>query len=211
MTDESLSGRFTAEDDVEIKSIKPLYRGFFKLEQYTFRHKLFAGGWSGEVVREVFERGHAVVVLPYDPITDKVVLIEQIRIPAITTTDSVWLYELVAGMIEPNESHLDVAKRELIEETGLTASDWQYVNSYLASPGGTTERFYLYLAKVDASVATGVHGLESEAEDIKVHVVSREQAYAMTQNGEIDNVSTVLGLQWLMLNYQKLIPISTSM
>ncbi|WP_394130335.1 ADP-ribose diphosphatase [Shewanella maritima] len=194
-----------AKADVEILEKKSLYQGFFRLEQYTFRHKLFAGGWSQPITREVFERGHAVVVLPYDPVTDQVVLIEQIRIPAITTTDKVWLYELVAGMIEPNESHIDVAKRELQEETGLSANTWQYINSYLSSPGGTSERFYLYLAHIDATQAGGVHGLEDESEDIKVHVVSRQRAYAMTQTGEIDNVSTVLGIQWLMLNHSQVI------
>ncbi|MBR9727666.1 ADP-ribose diphosphatase [Shewanella intestini] len=195
---------FNANDDVDMLSIKPLYQGFFTLAQYTFRHKLFAGGWSQPVTREVFERGHAVVVLPYDPKTDSIVLIEQIRIPSITTTKQVWLLELVAGMIEENESHLEVAKRELAEETGLVGESWQYINSFLASPGGTTERFYLYLAHVDSSKAQGIHGLVSESEDIKVHVVSRARAYEMTQTGEIDNVSTVLGIQWLMLNLQRM-------
>ncbi len=194
---------FTSKD-VEIISKKPLYQGFFSMEAYTFKHKLFAGGWSEPVTREVFERGEAVVVLPYDPVTDSVVLIEQIRIPAYQSSTSPWLLELVAGMIDKGYSAEEVAHKELMEEAGVTAEKLTRVNSYLASPGGTTERFHFYWAKVDASQAKGIHGLDTENEDIRVHVVSRELAYQQVVNGEIDNASTVIGLQWLQLNYQSL-------
>ncbi|GGB46962.1 ADP-ribose diphosphatase [Shewanella inventionis] len=193
---------FDASSDFELISKKVLYKGFFQLDEYTFKHKLFKGGWSGVVTREVFERGSAVVVLPYDPIRDEVVLIEQIRVPALATTKSIWLLELVAGMIEPGESPEQVATRELAEEAGLTLQSLTPINSYLVSPGGTTERFYLFWGHVDATKASGVHGLDHENEDIRVHVVSRQQAYDWVNDGRIDNASTVLGIQWLMLNYQ---------
>lgn len=175
------------------------------MDEYTFKHKLFAGGWSKPVTREVFERGHAVVVLPYDAKQDKVVLIEQVRFPALATAKSPWLLELVAGMIAPAETPLDVAHRELMEETGLMAKQIHSVNSYLASPGGSTERFYFYWADVDSNDARGLHGLAEEHEDIRLHVMSREQAYERVVAGEIDNASTVIGLQWLQLNYQQLV------
>ncbi|WP_330130920.1 ADP-ribose diphosphatase [Shewanella xiamenensis] len=194
-----------SQTDIEILEKKSLYQGFFALEQFTFKHKLFAGGWSQPVTREVFERGHAVVVLPYDPKCDKVVLIEQVRFPALATTKSPWLMELVAGMIAPDETPEDVAHRELLEETGLTARHIRFVSSYLASPGGSTERFYFYWAEVDSSQAQGLHGLADEHEDIRLHVVDREVAYHGVVNGEIDNASTVIGLQWLQLNYQQLV------
>lgn len=181
-----------------------MYQGFFSLDEYTFKHKLFAGGWSQPVTREVFERGHAVVVLPYDIKQDKIVLIEQVRFPALATTKSPWLMELVAGMIAPEETAVDVAHRELFEETGLVANSMHFINSYLASPGGSTERFYFYWADIDSSNARGLHGLAEEHEDIRLHVMSREQAYNSMLNGEIDNASTVIGLQWLQLNYQQL-------
>ena len=193
-----------SQKDIEIIGKKSLYQGFFSLDEYTFKHKLFAGGWSQPVTREVFERGHAVVVLPYDIKQDKIVLIEQVRFPALATTKSPWLMELVAGMIAPEETAVDVAHRELFEETGLVANSMHFINSYLASPGGSTERFYFYWADIDSNDARGLHGLAEEHEDIRLHVMSREQAYNSMLGGEIDNASTVIGLQWLQLNYQQL-------
>ncbi|MCL1041535.1 ADP-ribose diphosphatase [Shewanella marisflavi] len=198
-----MSQKFT-DDDVQMLGKRTLYQGFFRMEEYRFKHRLFAGGWSQEVVREVFERGHAVVVLPYDPVTDKVVLIEQIRIPVLEAAPTPWLLELVAGMIETGESAEQVAHRELQEESGLVASEMHYVSQYFSSPGGTSERFDFYWAKVDACQADGLHGLDEEHEDIKVHVMPREAAYQLLCDGIINNASTVIGLQWLQLHYQNL-------
>ncbi|WP_299805923.1 ADP-ribose diphosphatase [uncultured Shewanella sp.] len=191
-------------NDVELLGKKPLYKGFFKMDEYRFKHRLFNGGWSGEVCREVFERGHAVVVLPYDPISDEVVLIEQIRIPVLESGKTPWLFELVAGMIDSGQTSMDVAHRELKEETGLSAQSITKVNEYFSSPGGTSERFDFYWAKVCAADAQGIHGLDEEHEDIRVHVLGREQAYQMVVDGKIDNASTVIGLLWLQLNYQEI-------
>ena len=204
MSEKQTLTTFDANSDFSLISKKVLYKGFFQLDEYTFKHKLFKGGWSGEVTREVFERGHAVVVVPYDPVRDEVILIEQIRVPALVTTKSIWLLELVAGMIAPGELPEQVAERELAEETGLNSLGLTYVNSYLSSPGGTTERFYLFWGRVDTTYAGGIHGLDYENEDIRVHVVSRQQAYEWVNNGRIDNAATVLGIQWLMLNYQQI-------
>lgn len=196
--------RLLGKNDIEVLEAKPLYQGFFRMMQYRFRHRLFAGGWSDIVTREVFERGHAVVVLPYDPVTDSVVLIEQVRFPALETSKSPWLLELVAGMIEAGEAPDDVARRELMEEAGLEAKSLTSIGSYLASPGGCSERFYAYVATVDAALAQGLHGLAEEHEDIRVLVLPRSEAYALVESGDIDNGSTVIGLQWLELNHHKL-------
>ncbi|ABZ78197.1 NUDIX hydrolase [Shewanella halifaxensis HAW-EB4] len=195
-------------DDVKLLSKNTLFKGFFKMDEYRFKHRLFNGGWSDEVSREVFERGHAVVVLPYDPISDQVVLIEQIRIPVLESGKNPWLLELVAGMIDSGQLSADVAHRELKEEAGLHAQQLTKVNEYFSSPGGASERFDFYWAKICAAEAKGVHGLEHEQEDIRVHVLSREQAYQMVVSGRIDNASTVIGLLWLQLNYQDIIKLN---
>lgn len=193
------------QNDVELLGKKTLYKGFFKMDEYRFKHRLFNGGWSDVVTREVFERGHAVVVLPYDPLSDQVVLIEQVRIPVLDSGKSPWLLELVAGMIDAGQSSAEVARRELQEEAGLRAQALTKVNEFFSSPGGTSERFDFYWAKVSADEAKGIHGLVHEQEDIRVHVLSREQAYQMVVSGRIDNASTVIGLLWLQLNYQDIV------
>ncbi|MTC13264.1 ADP-ribose diphosphatase [Providencia stuartii] len=192
------------KNDVEIISKRKLFNGFFQMIEYRFRHRLFEGGWSEEITREVFERGHAGVILPYDSEADKVVLIEQIRLPAIETSQTPWLLEAVAGMIETDETAEQVVRREADEEAGLVIGRTEKALSYLSSPGGTSERMYVYVGEVDSSHASGIHGLKSENEDIRVHVVSREQAYQWVEEGIIDNAATVIVLQWLQLNYKKL-------
>ncbi|YCI81088.1 ADP-ribose diphosphatase [Enterobacteriaceae bacterium] len=190
--------------DVEIIARETLWRGFFSLDVYCFRHRLFNGEMSGEIRREIFERGHAAVLLPFDPVRDEVVLIEQIRIAAFDTSETPWLLELVAGMIETGETPDDVARREAVEEAGLTVQRTKPVLSYLASPGGTSERLSILVGEVDATQAEGVHGLVEENEDIRVHVVSREQAYQWVEEGKIDNAASVIALQWLQLHHEAL-------
>jgi len=193
-----------AKNDVEIIARETLYSGFFSMDLYRFRHRLFNGEMSGEIKREIFERGHAAVLLPFDPVRDEVVLVEQIRIAAYDVSESPWLLEMVAGMIEEGESVEDVARREALEEAGLVVGRTKPVLSYLASPGGTSERLSIMVGEVDATTAEGIHGLADENEDIRVHVVSREQAYQWVEEGSIDNAASVIALQWLQLHYQTL-------
>ena len=193
-----------AKNDVEIIARETLYSGFFSMDLYRFRHRLFNGEMSGEIRREIFERGHAAVLLPFDPVRDEVVLVEQIRIAAYDVSESPWLLEMVAGMIEEGETVEDVARREALEEAGLVVGRTKPVLSYLASPGGTSERLSIMVGEVDATTAEGIHGLADENEDIRVHVVSREQAYRWVEEGSIDNAASVIALQWLLLHYQAL-------
>ncbi|MGA8118658.1 ADP-ribose diphosphatase [Rouxiella badensis] len=191
-------------NDLEIIAIENRYQGFFSINAYRFRHRLFNGEMSREVVREVFERGHAAVLLPYDPIRDEVVVIEQIRIPALGSSETPWLLEMVAGIIEEGETVEDVARREALEEAGVVVKRCKPVLSYLASPGGTSERLSIMVGEVDATTAEGIHGLETENEDIRVHVVSREQACRWVEEGAIDNAASVIALQWLALHHESL-------
>lgn len=190
---------FTAAD-VEISGEHTVFQGFFTMKSYQFRHRLFRGGWSETVTREMFERGHAVVVLPFNPQSDEVVLIEQIRLGALPTSGSPWLLEAVAGMFGPAEDAEQVARREAEEEAGLMLGRLLPMLSYLSSPGGTTERIHLYLGELCGPVQGGVFGLAEEHEDIKVHVLSRMQAVELLNAGKIDNAATVIALQWLSLH-----------
>ena len=196
-----------SHQDLTILKEETVYKGHFELKKIHFKHKLFNGGVSGEVVRELLVKGAAAALIAYDPVLDNVVLIEQVRIGAyVPDSDrSPWLLELVAGMIDKGaESPAEVAIREAQEEAGLTVSNVEHALSVWDSPGGQLERLHLFLGLVDSSQVGGIYGLlEEENEDILVHVVSREQAYQWVVEGKIDNVIAVIGLQWLELNYQK--------
>ncbi|EHU4943948.1 ADP-ribose diphosphatase [Vibrio vulnificus] len=193
---------FTPED-VEVLSKEPLFQGFFKMIKYRFRHKLFVGGWSNVIEREMFERGHAAAMLPYDPIRDQVVLIEQIRVGALEHQHP-WQLEIVAGMIDRDESADDVVRREAQEEAGLEVGQLVSVVSYYPSAGGCSEKLDVFIGEVDASKAHGIHGLDYEDEDIRVHVMTREQAYDLVKQGKIENGASIIALQWLELNHLQL-------
>lgn len=186
--------------DLEIIDKSTVFQGFFRIERWQLKHKLFAGGWSQPMIREVFERGQAVVVLPYNAQTDEVVLVEQFRVGAVGQGRSPWLLEAIAGMIDPGQSAEATAIREAEEEAGLTLTELWPMLSYFSSPGGSTEKISLFLGRLTVPVQSGLFGLDSEHEDIKMHVMPRTTAMALLAAQQIDNAATVIGLQWLALN-----------
>lgn len=176
------------------------YAGFFHILRYRLRHRLFKGGWSPVLTRELFERGHAAAVLPYDPETDRVVLTEQFRIGALQAAGGPWLLEIVAGMMEAGETPEAVVRREAIEEIGCAVGDLVSICDYYVSPGGTSERIHLFCGRVDASQAGGVYGAASEGEDIRVVVMSADDAIAHMHAGKIVAAAPIIALQWLIIN-----------
>ncbi len=186
--------------DVSVVEQTILYSGFYTLSKYAFTHALYKGGTSPLIEREIIERCHAVAVLPYDPVAEAFVLIEQIRIGAMATADSPWLLECIAGMIEPGEDRHQVCVRESQEEAGLTLSGLIPMLDYLVSPGASTERLYVYLAIVDSTAAGGIHGLPEEGEDIMVKVISEQDIKQDMRNNRIDNAACLIALQNFFLN-----------
>jgi ADP-ribose pyrophosphatase len=186
--------------DFELIEKATVFRGYFRIDRYRFRHRLFAGGWSGEITREVFERGHAVGVLAYDPERDAVVLIEQFRIGAVAADMPAWQSEVIAGIIDEGESAEDVARREAKEEAGCTVRDLVHISHYLVSPGGASETVQLFCGRVDSTGVGGIHGLAHEHEDIRVEVVPLEEARERLCAGRFTNAPLIIALQWLILN-----------
>lgn len=176
---------------------KLLYRGFFTLNRFDLKHDLFAGGESQPQVREVLDRGQAAAVLPYDPVRDEVVLIEQFRIGACEDPSGPWLIETIAGLVEPGEAVEDLIHREAMEEAGCTVSDLIHIYHYYSSPGGSNEEIDLYIARTETAELGGVHGLDHEGEDIRVHVVSSDTAFAWLDQGRVDSAMPIIALQWL--------------
>lgn len=190
--------------DVEILEKTTVYDGYFRIDRYRLRHRLHAGGWTAPLEREVFERGHAVAVLPYDPVRDEIVLLEQFRIGAHAAGRQPWLVEIVAGIIEDGETVEDVARRECLEEAGCAIEELEPLYDYLVSPGGTSESVSLFIGHVDAANAGGIYGLAEEDEDIRAFCVPTDEALNMLAQGGIGNAVALIALQWLALNKDNL-------
>lgn len=176
------------------------YQGFFRLERYRLRHELFSGEMSRVLTRELFERGHAAAVLPYDPERDAVVLIEQFRIGALDDAHGPWLLEIVAGVMEAGEGEEGLVRREAVEEAGCVLQELQPICEFLVSPGGTSERISLFCGRVDSTTVNGVHGVHEEGDDIMVHVLPLQEALRAVTQGRIRSASPIIALQWLALH-----------
>jgi ADP-ribose pyrophosphatase len=177
------------------------YQGFFRLDVLHIRHALYGGGWSPTLTRELFRRSDAVAVLPYDPVRDRVLLIEQFRMGAIDAPHGPWLTEIIAGLVEPGEGREQVAHREAREEANCELQALYHVVDYYSSPGGFSERVSIYLAKADLNDPTyGIHGPQSEGEDIRVQVIGAQQAFDKVASGAIVSAMPIIALQWLHLN-----------
>ncbi|MFV0321020.1 MAG: NUDIX domain-containing protein [Alphaproteobacteria bacterium] len=201
--------------DYKVEQIKKIeeFKGYFEINKYIFSYRQFSGEMGKEVEREIFERGHAVAVLPYDPIEDKIILIEQFRPGTYIgmqdenwhdKKSNAWMYEIIAGIIDNGETIEDVARREAKEEANLEINHLSYIQPFFVSPGAVSEFIHLFIAHIDSQKAGGVFGLDYEAEDIKTHILSCAQAWEMLDNGEITNATAIIALQWLRINQQKI-------
>ena len=191
-------------DDVKVLKQETVYQGYYRLDRYELRHRLFAGGFGAAIDREVLERGDAVAVLPYDPVRDEVVMIEQFRIGGYVNGEASWMLEIPAGAIDDGEDAEEAARREALEEADLRLSRLWPVLRYYSSPGTLSERIIVYCAPVDATGAAGIHGLDHENEDIRVVAVPFADAMAAMDDGQIVASPAVIALQWLALNRDRL-------
>lgn len=199
MSENRLASPKLNRSDVEEIARETLHKGWYRLDRFRLRHRTFAGGWSETISREVFIPGDSVVVLPYDPGRDAVVLVEQFRIAPYSHGDNPWMIETVAGRIKPGETPEDVARREAQEEAGCTLDELVRIGAHYPSPGAVDEFIHLYCGMTDSAGLGGLHGLEEEHEDIAVLVVSFAEAMAGMQSGLIVSGPLMLALQWLAL------------
>jgi ADP-ribose pyrophosphatase len=185
--------------EVEAGVPKPSHAGFFGLDIWSLRHRRFDGGMSPRLVREVFVMGDAVTVLPYDPVRDRVLLIEQMRMGPLGRGDPLpWQLEAIAGRIDPGETPEDAARREAVEEAGLVLGRLEKVAEYYPTPGAVTEYLYSFVALCELpDGVAGVFGAAEEAEDIKGHLLGFDQLIEVMAGGEIGNAPLLLTVLWL--------------
>jgi len=189
-----------SEQTVELVRREVAFEGYFKVIRYFLRHTLHNGGMSDTISREVFERGQAGAVLPYDPQRDEVVLIRQFRAGTYAAGRHPWTWEVVAGIIEENETAEDMVRREMVEEANLSVDELLPIQDLMLTPGACSEACRIFLGRVDTAKAGGVFGLADEHEDILVKVLPFAEAYAMVQRNEVDNAVAVVAVLWLALH-----------
>ena len=193
-------------DDVTISTRHRGYRGFFELAVFDFDYTRFDGSRAPSLTREAFLAFDAALVLPYDPKTDRLLLIEQMRFGPLWREDpNPWIFEPIAGLVDAGEDPMETARREAQEEAGLALGPMELMTRVYASPGYSTEFFHCFLAVADlSSYEAQVGGLLSEHEDIRSHVMSFDEAMGLIATGEVNAGPLVMMLYWLAAHRDRL-------
>jgi ADP-ribose pyrophosphatase len=199
--------RYSNTTPVQEISREVAHNGFFRINRLTIRHGLFNGGTSDPMVREVFERGNAAAVLPYDPRLDRVLLIRQFLIGAHLAGRENRPLQVIAGMIEQGETGMDVARREAVEEAGCEMRWLRPAQAFLPSPGGSSERVETFVGDIDLSGdlgPVGTFGLDEENEDIVAEVYTADEAIRLLDTGAIEAGPAVVLLSWFARHRDRL-------
>ena len=191
---------------VSTKATQIVYRGFFSVEEHQLSFKKFDKTQSDVVTRSALKSSDAVIVLPYDPINDRVLLIEQFRTgPYVKGDKNPWILEPIAGLIDEGETPETAGLREAQEEAHLKIENLELVARSYPSPGISTEFFHQYVGIASLPESTNlVAGLENEAEDIQSHIFSYEEFSKMINEGDINVGPAILLGLWLSKNRKNL-------
>lgn len=191
--------RAAVAGDVAVVHKAPPQGRFFGIQAVEVDYAQFDGTRSDVLSREVFVGIDASLVLPYDAVRDRVLLVEQMRMgPVVRQDPQPWALEPIAGMVDARETPLEAALRESVEEAGLADLELRHIASFYPSPGSSTDYFHAYLGLCDLPddhAAFG--GLESEAEDLRLHLVDFTDALALVASGEITAGPLIMMLYWL--------------
>lgn len=190
--------------EARITSRERVYDGFFKMEELTIEMDKHDGG-TQTIKRLNFERGNAVGILPYDPVTDEVLLINEMRPGMLAAGEYPFSDSLPAGMIDKGETAVQAAERELEEETGVKLNNPRVINpGAFVSSGGTSEKIALVFGTVDMKQAGGVHGEAAEGESIKTVVISADEFIARAEDGRLRDMKSLASAFWLALHRDEL-------
>ena len=184
---------------VEVTGARDVFRrGFISLKEATLRYERYDGQMSAPVTRLYFDRGDSVAALLHDPQADMLTFVEQFRYPAYVTSHG-WLLELPAGVVERDsgESEEQTMRREIMEETGYVVASLEPITTCYPSPGGSSERIFLYYAQISEDVRQGPGGGVDAGEDTRVVTLPVDEALRRLDAGEIVDAKTIIALQWL--------------
>lgn len=191
-------------ENINVVKKDSLYKKFFRADECFFSYPRYDGTMSPVISREVMERGNSAGILLYDPDKEKLVFVEQMRVSIFLAGDNPWMLECVAGMVDEGETPEQVVVREAEEEAGAAVSELEPIVEYFSSPGGVTEKIFLYCGRVDADKVAKYAGLPSESEDIRVVVLSVGEAEKMLLDAKFNNALTIIAVQWFMINRKNL-------
>ena len=186
-----------AHPGVEVESVERVWSGRFPLDRLQFRHRRFDGALTRLKTWELWRRGKAAALLPYDPVRDAVLLIEQFRLPALAAGLDPVVVEIPAGLCDAGESAEQTVRREVKEEMGLEADRLHAIGQFILTAGGSDEVCMIFAGQVRAPEAgadgvIGYAGAQAEDEDIRVRLWEAEAAIAAAVEGRFPNSVTAI-------------------
>jgi nudix-type nucleoside diphosphatase (YffH/AdpP family) len=180
--------------DVNVIAKRRVFNDFFKIDEVELRYRKFNGEMSRPVTRLVFERGDAVAAVLFNTDTRRLIFVRQFRPPCYEKGPG-WMTEIIAGMIDPGEKPDQAIRREVFEETGYRVRDARAISTFYLSPGGSSERIFLYYAEVGNATHEGAGGgIGSEDEDIQLVEMSVSEAIAGLSEDGFCDAKTMIGL-----------------
>lgn len=195
--DITLQASFDSTDCV-IQQRKYVYQGFLKVEQIILQHRLFQNKqYCPELKRELIHRKAAAGVILYDDVQQKFALIEQFRIGALDHALSPWQLEVIAGILDGDESAEDCIRREAMEEAGIEIDSLTHLFSFYPSAGACNELFHLYSAATTLPARGGIFGQVDEGENIQLHLIDYDKIDSLFQQQRLSNAPVIMALQWL--------------
>ena len=190
----------------QILEREKMFQGKFRVDRVKLRHEKMGGGWSDDYEREVFTIGQVAAVLPYDPVRDEVILIEQFRAGAMVAGEEYpWILEPVAGLITETESPEEVATREAQEEAGCELGSLEQIGRIQPSPGGVSQVTRLFVGRVSTEAVNGIYGVTEENEETRPIIVAyKDIPELLSDPKRATNGITIIALQWMLLHHDRL-------
>lgn len=194
--------RLPPHPDLFVESDERVWSGRFPLDRVRFRHRRFDGALTRIKTWELWRRGNAAALLPYDPVRDAVLLIEQFRLPALAANLDPIVVEIPAGLCDPGESAEQTIRREVREELGMDADLLHPIGRFILTAGGSDENCTMFVGRVRAPEpgpdgVVGYAGMQAEDEDIRVRMWQADEAIAAALEGRFPNSVTAIALLWL--------------